>query len=80
VILRSLPFLPLLVAPATAAPTKFDFGSAKTSAGFVAVTPTDVFTAERGYGFDLGFTPKAEDRGGNPVKGDFVTGRAVSAG
>ena len=53
---------------------KFDFGSANTSAGFVAVTPADVFTPEKGYGFDLGFTPKAEDRGGNPVKGDFVTG------
>lgn len=55
-------------------PMKFDFGSANTSPGFVAVTPADVFTAEKGYGFDLGFVAKAEDRGGNPVKGDFVTG------
>ena len=53
---------------------KFDFGSGNTSPGFVAVTPADAFTPEKGYGFDLGFTPKAEDRGGNPVKGDFVTG------
>ena len=53
---------------------KFDFGTANTNSGFTAVTPADVFAREKGYGFDLGFTPKAEDRGGNPVKGDFVTG------
>lgn len=57
-----------------AAPMKFDFGSPKTSGDFIAVTAADVFTPEKGHGFDLGFTPKAEDRGGNPVKGDFVTG------
>ena len=53
---------------------KFDFGTAGTSPGYVAVTPADVFTPEKGFGFDLGFPVKAEDRGGNPVKGDFVTG------
>lgn len=53
---------------------KFDFGTAKTGGGFVSVTPEDVFTEEKGYGFDLGFTPKSEDRGGDAVKGDFVTG------
>ncbi|MEO7099866.1 MAG: rhamnogalacturonan acetylesterase [Luteolibacter sp.] len=57
-----------------AKPMKFDFGTAGTSSGYVAVTPADVFTPEKGYGFDLGFPVKAEDRGGNPVKGDFVTG------
>lgn len=53
---------------------KFDFGSQKAGPGFTAVTPLDTFGPEKGYGFDLGFTPKAEDRGGDPVKGDFVTG------
>lgn len=53
---------------------KFDFGTARTGGGFVAVTPADVFTAEKGYGFDLGFPAKAEDRGGDALKGDFVTG------
>ena len=53
---------------------KFDFGSPETKSGFTAVTPADVFTPEKGYGFDLGFTPLAEDRGGDSVKGDFVTG------
>lgn len=57
-----------------AAPVKFDFGTEKTSAGFKAVTPADIFTAEKGYGLDAGFAPKAEDRGGDPVKGDFLTG------
>lgn len=53
---------------------KFDFGGSNTSAGFTAVGQQDTFTQEKGYGFDLGITPKAEDRGGNPVKGDLVTG------
>ena len=61
---------------APAQPMKFDFGSANTIPGYVAVTPTDVYTSEKGYGFDLGFPPKAEDRGGNPVKGDYVTGES----
>lgn len=71
---RLLPILPLFVTAAMAAPMKYDFGTAKTGAGFIPVTPADVFTPEKGHGFDLGFIPKAEDRGGNPVKGDFVTG------
>ncbi|MES2921019.1 MAG: rhamnogalacturonan acetylesterase [Verrucomicrobiota bacterium] len=74
---QSLPilfFLSGLAQGELAKPMKFDFGTANTSAGFAAVTPADVFTPEKGYGFDLGFTPKAEDRDGNPVKGDFVTG------
>ncbi|RYD31354.1 MAG: hypothetical protein EOP85_22850 [Verrucomicrobiaceae bacterium] len=57
-----------------AAPLKFDFGTARTTAGYVAVTPDDVFTAGKGYGFDPDFKPVAEDRGGDPLKGDFVTG------
>lgn len=63
-----------LVNGSPASPIKFDFGTTKTDGGFVAVTPADVFTPEKGYGFDLGFQVQAEDRGGNPVKGDFVTG------
>ena len=53
---------------------KFDFGSANTIPGFTAVTPAGVYTPEKGYGFDLGFAAKIEDRGGNPVKGDYITG------
>jgi len=68
-----MPFL--AIGPASAAvPLKFDFGGAGKIAGYTAVMPTDVFTPEKGYGFDLGFTPRSESHGGDPVKGDFVTG------
>ena len=53
---------------------KFDFGSDRVAPGTIGVTPSTVFTPESGYGFDLGFTPKSEDRGGDPLRGDFVTG------
>lgn len=55
-------------------PLKFDFGTGETSAGYTAVVPSDIFSPEKGYGFDLGFTPKPESRGGDPLTGDFVTG------
>ncbi len=73
-------FFALAAGLADAAPVqvmRFDVGTANTSAGFIAVTSTDVFTRDKGYGFYLGFTPKAEDRGRDPVKGDFVTGEGV---
>ena len=57
-----------------AKPLKFDFGTSVTSPGFTAVTPADVFTPEKGFGFDLGYPVKSENRGGDAVKGDFVTG------
>ncbi len=76
--LRSAAILSILatgpISGALVQPMKFDFGTTETAPGFTAVTPADGFTPEKGYGFDLGFTPKAGDRGGNPVKGDFVTG------
>lgn len=55
-------------------PMKFDFGTDRVAPGTIGVTPSMVFTQEKGYGFDLGFTPKAEDRGGDPLRGDFITG------
>lgn len=67
-------FISSLVQGEVVKPMKFDFGTTNTASGFTAVTPADVFTPEKGYGFDLGFTPEAGDRGGNAVKGDFVTG------
>jgi lysophospholipase L1-like esterase len=75
---RAVPFLFFLASGLTngapVLPMRFDFGTVDTAAGYTAVRPADLFTPEKGYGFDLGFTPKAEARGGNPVKGDFVTG------
>lgn len=63
-----------LIHAAPALPLKFDFGSERVASGMTGVTPSTVFTPEKGYGFDLGFIPKAEDRGGDPLRGDFITG------
>ena len=74
---QAIPFLVIAAAAhfANAAPDmKFDFGSAETRPGFTAVTPDDTFRGEKGHGFDLGFPVRAESRGGDAVKGDFVTG------
>lgn len=59
---------------APALPLKFDFGTDRVAPGTICITPATVFSPEKGYGFDLGFTPKAEDRGGDPLRGDFITG------
>lgn len=63
-----------LIHAAPELPMKFDFGSDRVASGTIGVTPATVFSPEKGYGFDLGFTPKAEDRGGDPLRGDFITG------
>jgi lysophospholipase L1-like esterase len=52
---------------------KFDFGTDAAAPGTIAITPSTVFSAGIGYGIDLGITPKAEDRGGDPLRGDFLT-------
>lgn len=52
---------------------KFDFGSPRAAPGTIAVEPSCAFSAERGYGFEIGTTPTAEDRGGDPWSGDFLT-------
>ena len=79
VILRASPFLLLffngLANAEPVKPMKFDFGTDRAAPGFVVVQPDQVFTKETGYGFDLGITPKAEDRGGDPLRGDFITGK-----
>jgi len=57
------------------APTsfKFDFG-AKAAPGYTAVTPATIYSKESGFGFDLGTTPAATDRGGaDPLHDGFVT-------
>jgi lysophospholipase L1-like esterase len=53
---------------------KFDFGSGPAADGFTAVTPANVFSAETGFGFDLGTAEavNAVDRGGDDaLRGDF---------
>jgi lysophospholipase L1-like esterase len=54
---------------------KFDFGSGKVEPGYIQILPSALYTKERGYGFDLGSTVSAVDRGGdNALCGDFCTG------
>jgi lysophospholipase L1-like esterase len=53
---------------------KFDFGSGKVAPGYVQVLPTAVYSRESGFGFDLGSTVTAVDRGGKDLlRGDFCT-------
>ena len=53
---------------------QFDFGSGKTAAGYIPVTPSTIYNKETGYGFDFKTTPTAVDRGGkDALTSDFVT-------
>lgn len=53
---------------------KFDFGDGKVAKGYTQVLPSDVYSASKGYGFDLGSTVIAVDRKGkDPLKSDFIT-------
>ena len=52
---------------------KFDFGTDKTAAGYIAVTPEVKFSYQTGYGFDQGSVVTAVDRGGNALTGDYIT-------
>ena len=53
---------------------KFDFGTSRAAPGAIVVDPSCDFTAERGYGFEIGGKPTAVDRGGDALNGDFLTG------
>ncbi len=52
---------------------KFDFGSGKVAEGWTQVLPGMEITSERGYGFEPQQKVEAIDRGGDPLKGDFIT-------
>jgi len=53
---------------------KFDFGTGKPASGYTKVGPTDVYSKDKGYGFDFGTTATATDRGGKDLlKADFVS-------
>ena len=59
---------PLIAGLANAAPMKFNFTTTPAAPGVIGITPTTVFTPEKGYGFDLGITPITGESGG------FITG------
>jgi len=52
---------------------KFDFGSARTAPGYIGITPASRFDYATGYGFEQGTQLQAIDRGGDALKGDFIT-------
>jgi hypothetical protein len=54
---------------------KFDFGSGKIAPGYIQITPASKFSYQTGYGFDQNSVVESFDRGGNPLTGDFITGK-----
>jgi lysophospholipase L1-like esterase len=65
---------PLPPPPPVHAEFKFDFGPGQARDGYVKVLPEEVYSAERGYGFDFGSKPIGVERGGgDPMRDGFVT-------
>lgn len=58
---------------ANTTPLKFDFGPGAVAPGWTQVTPASAFTRESGFGFEPGVTITGVDRGGDSLRGDFVT-------
>ncbi len=54
---------------------KFDFGSGKTAPGYIQITPETKFTYQSGYGIDQGSIVESIDRGGDALRGDFITSK-----
>ena len=53
---------------------RFAFGPGKVEPGYIQVLPTTIYTKELGYGFDLGSTVTAVDRGGDDaLRSGFCT-------
>ncbi|WP_261511893.1 rhamnogalacturonan acetylesterase [Chryseobacterium paludis] len=52
---------------------KFDFGGSRTQDGFIPITEHSKFDRKTGYGFMDISNIKSVDRGGNALKGDFIT-------
>ncbi|HVQ38985.1 MAG TPA: rhamnogalacturonan acetylesterase [Pyrinomonadaceae bacterium] len=53
---------------------KFDFGPGKVAPGHLQICDDQVYSPERGYGFEPGAKIACVDRGGpDPVRGDFCT-------
>jgi lysophospholipase L1-like esterase len=71
------PLFPLLLlllpSHAETKPMRFDFGTSRVAAETMGVDPSMNYTKERGYGFEIGHTPTATDRGGDAWGGDFLT-------
>jgi lysophospholipase L1-like esterase len=74
VVIGVLLYASMVYAEQDKAPFKFDFGPGRVEPGYIQVLPTTVYNRELGYGFDLGSTASAVDRGGDDaLRGDFCT-------
>lgn len=66
--------VPVLAGEAAKTEWKFDFGSGPTAAGYVQVVPTNVYTAEAGYGFEGDTVVVCPDSSGkDTLAGDYCT-------
>lgn len=54
---------------------KFDLGKGKAAAGYIKITPETTFNDQTWYGLDPDAMAEAIDRGGDPLKGDFITSK-----
>jgi len=52
---------------------KFDFGNGKVAKGYQQVLPNQQYDESLGFGFLEGKQPDAIDRGGDALKGDFIS-------
>src|ERR1051325_4856780 len=68
--------LPGAVCAGESKPLKFDFGAGAVAPGYIQVLPDMAYSRERGYGFEPGAKISAIDRGGDSLRGDFITGDA----
>ncbi|WP_110589591.1 fibronectin type III domain-containing protein [Microbacterium suaedae] len=72
--------VPVLRAAAGAAAeaVRFDFGPGATADGYTAVTAETAYSPEAGFGFLEEGTITGADRGGDALRGDFVTPKEAS--
>lgn len=63
-------------AASATAPLKFDFGAGPVAPGYVQVLPDMSFSRERGFGFEPGAAVTSVARGGDSLRGDFITSPA----
>jgi lysophospholipase L1-like esterase len=70
------PLFPLFVSTIAGAQEtnfKFDFGTERNKPGYIKIVPDSKFSEGLGYGFTHGTNLTAVDRGGDPLKGDYIT-------
>jgi len=54
-------------------PQKFDFGGGRVATGYTQVSAATMFSPATGYGLEPGARVKETDRGGDLLRGDFLT-------